>query len=177
MKLVYFLIGFIVVLLLGQSTIVVAQQDLRPDVVSAQVYQLLPEFPKENDYVNRETNQIEEENTLLYRFISYHQFVKRRPVGFRLDWKLTLADYLGINEGIIETSYPGYKTLATSPLLRDKEIIQSLNQRQRNELVTVLISIYQPETGDNPNSENPGERNPAPYEILPKPGDSELLKP
>ncbi|MGC1396222.1 MAG: hypothetical protein WA828_18325, partial [Coleofasciculaceae cyanobacterium] len=80
-----------------------------------QVYQLLPNFPKENQYVNQETGKIDENNTLASRLIRYHVFVKSRPPGYRMDWKLTLADYLGVNQYLVESQYPGATTLRTNP--------------------------------------------------------------
>ncbi len=161
-----------------------AAQILRPESVAAQVYQRLPDLSQENQYINRETEEVDPDNTLVSRLVRYHQYVKSRFTRFRLDWKLTLADYLGANEPIKESRYPGSSILQTNPMKGDIKAIGSLTRRQRNELVDVLVSIY------NPEAENPSESNPSPQTTpepsaptprstpsLPKPGDAELLMP
>mgnify|MGYP005839623953 CR=1 FL=1 len=173
---IYLIIGFSLVLLWGQTVKLNAQTTLRPEQVAIKVYELLPDFPLENQYINLETNNVDENNTLVNRLITYHQFVKRRPMIFRFDWRLTLADYLGVNETILAESYPGAKTLVINPLQGDKQAIGALNLRQRNQLIAALMSIYQPPTGDNLNP-NDSEDSPNQSPKLPQPGDADLLKP
>lgn len=174
---VYIILGFSLVICWGKVLSLQAQT-LRPQEVAAQVYQKLPELPRENQYINQNTNQVDEDNTLMNRFISYHQYVKNRPTKFRLDWKLTLADYLGAHETILAERYPGYQTLTTNPLAGDLEVIRGLNLRQRNELVAVLMSIYNPETPIPPKEpESNPETQSEPNLNLPQPGDAELLLP
>ena len=161
-----------------------AAQILRPESVAAQVYQRLPDLSQENQYINRETEEVDLDNTLVSRLVRYHQYVKSRLTRFRLDWKLTLADYLDANEPIRESRYPGNSTLQTNPMKSDIKAIRSLTRRQRNELVDVLVSIY------NPGAENASESNSSPQTTpepsaptprnrpsLPKPGDAQLLMP
>ena len=173
---VYLIIGFSLVLFWGQAVKVTAQT-LRPEEAAQLVTEMLPDFPKENDYINLQTNTVDEKSTLIYRLITYHQFVKRRPVVFRFDWKLTLADYLGANETISAETYPGAQTLTTNPLPGDLAAIGALNLRQRNELVAALMSIYQPSTEDTNNPDQIPEESPSNAPRLPQPGDAELLKP
>ncbi len=160
-----------------------------PNDVSRQVYQRLPNFPKENQYVSKETGKVAVDNTLVSRLIRYHLYVKSRTPRYRLDWKLTLADYLGANEYLVETRYPGYDTLKQSPCEGDRAAIRQLNRAQRDALVAVLVSIF------NPNSEKTNTATPISTPTprasiqpsvtppltpstttLPKPGASELLK-
>jgi hypothetical protein len=147
----------------------------------AQVYQRLPDFPLENSYVNKETGQVDPDNTLVSRLIRYHIYVKGRPPNYRLDWKLTLADYLGANELIEETLYPGRDVLQENPMEKDLAAISRLNRTQRDALIQVLVTIF------NPNYENIAEPapalNPAPdrpqtpkRKPLPQAGDADLLK-
>lgn len=172
--LIYLIIGFSIVLVTTQ----INAQTLRPEMVAPEVYQLLPDFPKENHYIRQEINLVDENNTLLNRLITYHQFTKRRPTSFRLDWKLTLADYLGVNEKILLDSYPGYNTLTVNPLPGDLKAINSLNLRQRNQLVEVLVNIYQPQSDPaNPTSQPTPSPSTQPSLPLPQPGDAELLRP
>jgi hypothetical protein len=117
-------------------------QRISPGEVWRQVYQQLPDFPLENKYISKETGKVAENNTLAARLIRYHIYVKERAPSYRLDWKLTLADYLGANEVMYVTTYPGNETLRQNPLLSDKAAIARLNISQRNALVQVLVNIF-----------------------------------
>ncbi|MGD1912114.1 MAG: hypothetical protein ACFB2X_15030 [Rivularia sp. (in: cyanobacteria)] len=107
-----------------------------------QVYQRLPEFPLENKYVSKKTRKISENHTLARRLIRYHVYLKGRAPNTRLDWKLTLADYLGANEIMYDSSYPGSDTLRKNPIDGDRAAIARLNRRQRNTLIQVLVDIF-----------------------------------
>ena len=109
-----------------------------------QVYKQLPYLPLENRYINKKTRQVDSENNLVNRLIRYHVRVKRRPPNYRLDWKLTLADYLGANDLIEETLYPGYDTLQQNPMEGDRAAIKRLNREQRDALVQTLVKIFDP---------------------------------
>lgn len=167
----------------------VAAQTVRPESAAALVYQRLPYIPKENQYVRQDTGTVDEDNTLVSRLVRYHQDLKKRPTSFRLDWKLTLADYLGVNEPIKSDRYPGYTSLKTNPMANDVKVIRSLTRSQRAALVDVLASAYtsnesnqsKPNTNnsnpapapDSQSSPTPGSSSPS----LSKPGDSQLLTP
>jgi hypothetical protein len=128
-------------------------QRISPGDVWRQIYQQLPDFPKENQYVNKETGKVAENNTLAGRLIRYHLYVKERAPNYRLDWKLTLADYLDVNEIMYETTYPGNDTLKQNPIEGDRAAIARLNRRQRDDLVQVLANIF------NPNFQNTLDTN------------------
>lgn len=158
---------------------------VRPQDVWRVVYQRLPYLPLENNYINKETGKVSPDNTLIARLIRYHVFVKNRPVFFRIDWKLTLADYLGVNEPIAESTYPGSDTLQTNPIEADITAIQRLNRAQRDDLVNILVSIFNPNSPElvdrlptnrtNTNSVPPATPTNSPPP-LPQPGDANLLK-
>ncbi len=118
----------------------------RVDVQDAwkQVYQVLPDLPLENRYVNRETGKVDPNNTLIGRFIRYHIYVKGRPAAYRLDWKLSLADYLGVNEIMQDQDYPSAKALRQNPIDSDREAIKKLTLAQRSALVDTLVGIFNP---------------------------------
>ncbi len=159
---------------------VVFAQTIIPEKVAAEVYQQIPDFPVENNYTSQETNQRAIENTLVSRIVRYHQYIKARPTTFRLDWKLSLADYLGKNEIINDERYPGFSTLTQNPLSGDRKIIENLTMQQRNELVNVLVSIYNPNAENNPQEkpkETPTPNNSSPVFVLPTPGGADLLLP
>jgi hypothetical protein len=105
-----------------------------------QVYQQLPELPQENQYIDRRTKQPDSENTFVGRLISYHRYGKNRPVTLRLDWKHTIADYLGANEVIDPDLYPTQKRLRTNPLEGDRAVLQNLSRTDRDRLVQVLVT-------------------------------------
>lgn len=119
-------------------------QRISPSDVWQLVYTQLPDMPKENQYKNKDTGKIAENNTLASRLIRYHIYVKGRSPIYRLDWKLTLADYLDANETIYEASYPGNDSLKQNPLEGDRIAIAKLTRKQRNSLVQVLVNIFDP---------------------------------
>lgn len=155
-----------------------------PDNAAQQVYERLPDLPRENQYVSKETGKVDENNTLVRRLMRYHIFVKRRPPGYRLDWKLTLADYIGAHEYLVESQYPSANTLNENPMERDRKVIEKLTRTQRDALVNALVSVFK---ANNPQSQSPAPTpsaspapsppNPAATPSLPKPGDAQLLKP
>jgi hypothetical protein len=158
---------------------------VRIDDLWRQVYDRLPNFPLENQYVSLETGQVNPENTLAARLIRYHFYTKGRPPQYRLDWKLTLADYLGANELMFEGVYPGYDNLQSSPMQGDRQAIRNLSRADRDALVQVLVEIFNPqylqllqEASDRRNTnrtEPESERNRPPQQ--PQPGDAQLLLP
>jgi hypothetical protein len=164
----------------------------RPDSVAAIVYQRLSYLPKENQYLRQDTKKVDQGNTLIARLVRYHQDVKKRSTRFRFDWKLTLADYLGVNESIKADRYPGKSTLTVNPLAKDVEAIRSLNRGQRDELVNALAEAFKvvnetPAEQSTPPNNSPEKPTPQPQSSpapenpsqpsLSNPGDSDLLKP
>lgn len=148
-----------------------------------QVYQRLPDLPLENQYISKETGKQASENTLVGRIIRYHVYVKSRPPNYRLDWKLTLADYLGANELIQESLYPGYDTLQKNPMQSDRAVIERLNRAQRDALVQALVSLFTPNSQQqapvpSPSASPQPQAAPKPSGglALPQPGDAQLLK-
>ncbi|NJM70519.1 MAG: hypothetical protein HC862_09960 [Scytonema sp. RU_4_4] len=145
------------------------------------VYQQLPDLPRENQYISKETGKVAENNTLVSRMIRYHSYLKGRPPNYRLDWKLTLADYLGVNEVMYETSYPGKDNLRKNPFDGDRAAVARLNRRQRDALVQALVNVFSsksqniPASTPTPSSSQPEETTPTPRRV-PKQGGAQLLK-
>ncbi len=154
---------------------------ISPKVVAEQVYQIIPDLALENQYVSVSTGEVDPEHTLVSRLVRYHQNIKGRYTQYRLDWKLTIADYLGVNDTISADRYPGYKTLETNPLEGDRQVINQLNRRQRDDLVNVLVGIYNPQTNSETESESSSgesrETPSSPNPVFPQPGDADLLLP
>ncbi|MEH1901526.1 MAG: hypothetical protein V7L04_08945 [Nostoc sp.] len=119
-------------------------QRITPSDVWQLVYQQLPDFPRENKYISKENGKVAENNTLVSRLIRYHVYTKGRAPIYRLDWKLTLADYLGANEIMYDTSYPGNDSLRENPIEGDRKAITHLTRSQRDALVQVLVNIFNP---------------------------------
>lgn len=110
-----------------------------PTEVAQFVYRRVPTLAVENQYVRSENNRQAVESTLVSRLVQYHRSVKGRSPLYRLDWKITLADYLGINEVIQPETYPGYAFLKKNPLEGDIAVIQKLSAVQRQALVQSLV--------------------------------------
>ena len=153
-------------------------QRITPGDVWQQVYQQLPNFPRENKYISKENGKVAENNTLVNRLIKYHIYTKGRAPIYRLDWKLTLADYLGANEIIYDTSYPGNDSLRENPLEGDRKAISRLTRSQRDALVQVLVNIFNPTSQNtlSPNSNTTANPTTSTTPQPPQRGGAELLK-
>jgi hypothetical protein len=123
----------------------VVAQRITPSDVWQQIYQQLPDFPRENKYISKETGKAADNNTLVSRLIRYHVYVKGRAPNYRLDWKLTLADYLGANEVIYDASYPGNDSLQQNPVEGDRAAVAKLSHKQREALVQALVNVFSPQ--------------------------------
>ncbi|MEG4484739.1 hypothetical protein [Microcoleus sp. D2_18a_B4] len=144
------------------------------------VYEKLPDFPIENNYISKETGKVDPTNTLVGRLIRYHVFVKGRPPNYRFDWKLSLADYLGATpDYLVESVYPGKDVLRSNPMEQDRAAIQSLNRAQRDALVQALVDVFTETSGRGrtPAGEKPQGRSNSPEIPQPQPGDAKLLAP
>lgn len=154
-------------------------QFARPQDVWQQVYERLPNLPLENQYVSKQTGGVATNDTLVSRLMRYHLYVKNRLPNFRLDWKLTIADYLGAYELINESEYPGSTALQQNPLEGDRAVIEKLSRAERDALIGVLVSIFSPNLNQTPASApspSPSPTpNPRPTPRFPQPGDAELL--
>ena len=152
-----------------------------------QVYQQLPNLPLENQYVSHDTGKVDPNSTLVSRLIRYHIYVKGRPLIYRLDWLLTLADYLGANETMDEGRYPGADSLQKNPLDGDRAAIGRLNLAQRDALVQVLVNIFNPKYQAEESAAASSAPQPKPKPrvgtssrpglIQPEPGEAHLLMP
>lgn len=138
-------------------------QSVSPRDIWRQVYQQLPNLPLENKYISKETRKVASDNTLVTRLINYHVYVKGRAPNYRLDWKLTLADYLGANDIMWEEAYPGFENLRKNPIEGDRAAIQRLNRQQRNALIQTLVNAF------TANSSAPGSRTPLQPSTEPSP--------
>jgi hypothetical protein len=151
---------------------------ITPSDVWQKVYQQLPDFPRENKYISKENGKVAENNTLVNRLITYHIYTKGRAPIYRLDWKLTLADYLGANEIMYDSTYPGNDSLKENPIEGDRQAIANLTRSQRNALVQVLVNIFNP-TSQNTPTPSPSTTSSPNTSTPPQPpqrGGAELLK-
>jgi hypothetical protein len=113
-----------------------------PTDVAKFVYRRVPTLTLENQFIRTDSNKQAVESTLVSRIVQYHNSVKGRSPLYRLDWKTTLADYLGIHEVIQPETYPGYAFLKKNPLESDRTSVQKLNAAQRNALVQSLVDAF-----------------------------------
>lgn len=117
-------------------------QSINPKMAADAVYRQVPELPQENQYVRKQGNKPATTSTLISRLIQYHTLVKGRSPLYRFDWKITLADYLGLHENIREETYPGHAFLKTNPMQGDRNLMQQLTRQQRLALTQTLSDIY-----------------------------------
>jgi hypothetical protein len=133
----------------GQIDAAFAQQ-ASPKAIAAQVYEQHPELPLENQYVRSRNGKVATDVTLVSRLIEYHTLVKGRSPKFRFDWKMTLADYMGLNDYLTEGEYPGHAYLKSNPMERDITVVQSFNRQQRSDLVQALADLYAEPAASDP---------------------------
>jgi hypothetical protein len=161
-------------------------QRIRPDGVWRLVYDRLPDFPLENQYVNKETGKVDPENTLAGRLVRYHLYTKGRPPFYRLDWKITLAEYLEVHRVMEEVGYPSANTLRLNPVEGDIAAIKRLNRAQREALIQVLVDAFRPQFVNRPSppATSPGSAQPPATPVVTPPakpargpGAAQLLQP
>ncbi len=160
-----------------------AQAFIVPREAASQIYSRLPEIPLENQYLRQDNGAVATESTLVERFIQYHTSVKGRSPVFRLDWQLTFADYLGLNDYLKPEFYPGRNYLRANPMAADIAAIQALTRPQRQALLNALSTLY----GDREITVIPREQTttaaPEPQPTGPqlrpisRPGEADLLAP
>jgi len=114
-------------------------QVVRTAEIAQKIYLAIPEVPLENQYFNQKLNKIDPNNTLINRLLRYHAYVKGRPTGVRLDWKLTIADYLGANDIMDLATYPSQDVLTVNPMDSDRAALNTLSRATRNRLIEALI--------------------------------------
>ncbi|WP_299414584.1 hypothetical protein [Acaryochloris sp. IP29b_bin.148] len=168
-----------------------AAQRVDPIMAADAVYSQLPELPKENQHIRKKGNKPVPNSTLISRLIQYHTLVKGRSPQYRFDWKITLADYLGLYENLREEEYPGQSYLKTNPMERDRKLIRQLTRQQRLALTQMLSNIYvsqapPPQAAPSPEQAQPKPKEPAAAEPepitrpklvpLPGSGSADLLK-
>ncbi len=117
---------------------------VRTTEVANQVYTALPSLPLENQYFNQKLNKVDPNNTLVNRILRYHAYTKGRPMEVRLDWKLTIADYLGANDVMDPETYPSRDTLSQNPLEGDRAAVNTLSRSMRDELIDRLLQYTKP---------------------------------
>ena len=162
-------------------------QAVRLEQIADQIYQQMPDLPLENEYVNAQTGRVSTNNTLVSRVIRYHIYAKGRPPNYRLDWKLTLADYLGVNERIEPKTYPSGASLRKNPMEGDITALNRLTLAQRTALVDLLAAGFTPQTAPEPAPQTTPQTTPQPapqatpapsrFPRQPQPGDAQLLRP
>ncbi|QSF48438.1 MULTISPECIES: hypothetical protein [unclassified Thermosynechococcus] len=164
-----------------------AQILINPRLVAETLYPKLPGLPKENHYIRQDNRQPAPESTLLERFIVYHTTVKGRSPLYRFDWKISLADYLGLNDFLRRETYPGRSYLTVNPMEGDMAAIRQLNRQQRDALVSTLATFYAQQAGlptttpQRPQPQTtlpePTWRPPTVLPPVPQPGSAGLLAP
>lgn len=165
---------------------VAGAERVRIEEIWQRIYQEMPDIPLENAYINKDSGDVSPQNTLLGRLIRYHIYTKGRSTVYRLDWKLTLADYLGVNERMDAATYPSGDSLRDHPMTADAIAVRGLTRRQRDALVEALVRSFNPNVQPEP---EPAVVMPSPvatpsppasrtrFPPQPQPGDAQLLQP
>lgn len=106
---------------------------------------------------------------------------------YRFDWKISLADYLGLNDFLRGETYPGRSYLTVNPMEGDIAAIRQLNRQQRDALVSTLATFYAQQAGlptttpQRPQPQTtlpePTSRPPTVLPPVPQPGSAGLLAP
>lgn len=154
-------------------------QRINPKIAADEVYRQLPDLPQETQHIRKKGNKPATNSSLASRLIEYHTLVKGRSPLYRFDWKITLADYLGIHENIREETYPGHAYLKASALDSDRKLIQQLTRQQRLALTQTLSDIYASQARQQ-EAATPSETSkppPSPANNVPEPKPSEPAKP
>ncbi len=164
-------------------------RQLRPQEILVEASKQLTFIRPDNQYVDRQTKKIRPESTALARLIEYHVYGRGRSPLYRLDWKLTLADYLGAFELMDDDSYPGANQFVRNPVTTDRLQVRSWSRSQREQVVNTLTALYNPNSlkpaaplvFPNPNPAPPRPEPSPPKEPLNRPlpqtGDADRLKP
>ena len=132
-----------ILLSIAPSTLPANANIVRTAEIAQKIYTELPEIPLENQYFNQKLKKIDPNNTLINRILHYHAFTKGRPADMRLDWKLTLADYLGANDIMDPATYPSHDVLSKNPLDNDRAAVNTLTRSMRDQLIDRLIQFTQ----------------------------------
>lgn len=132
-----------ILLSIAPSTLPANANIVRTAEIAQKIYTELPEIPLENQYFNQKLKKIDPNNTLINRILHYHAFTKGRPADMRLDWKLTLADYLGANDIMDPATYPSHDVLNKNPLDNDRAAVNTLTRSMRDQLIDRLIQFTQ----------------------------------
>ena len=132
-----------ILLSIAPSTSPAHARIVRTAEIAQKIYAELPEIPLENQYFNQKLKKIDPSNTLINRVLRYHAFTKGRPADIRLDWKLTLADYLGANDIMDPATYPSHDVLSKNPLDDDRAAVNTLTRSMRDRLIDRLIQFTQ----------------------------------
>lgn len=159
-------------------------QTTRIQMASRLIYAQMPDFPAENQYLNRRTGVVDPEDNLISRLLRYHVVTKNRPPNLRFDWQMTLADYLNFNEPMIEDRYPGTDVLQPEPMRNDRMAVSRLTQAQRATLVNLLVAAFTPGVIEpariifpTPAPTLQPTPTPRPSGLqLPQPGDAQFLR-
>ena len=132
-----------ILLSIAPSTLPANANIVRTAEIAQKIYTELPEIPLENQYFNQKLKKIDPNDTLINRILRYHAFTKGRPADMRLDWKLTLADYLGANDIMDPATYPSHDVLNKNPLDNDRAAVNTLTRSMRDQLIDRLIQFTQ----------------------------------
>lgn len=174
----------VLALLLSYASVAEAQRPPRPEEIGQLVYEQLPSLERANTYRGVRSGELRPADTLVSRLIRFHQQNRNRRLASRLDWKITMADLLGVNGVLGPEDYPGFQTLAPNPLQSDLQAIAKLTRTERDRLIDAILAVVpRPQTTNAPAEEvleTPAVQSPSPampqLPSLPGQGAADLLR-
>lgn len=133
--------GSLLAILLCCASAAEAQRPPRPEEIGQRVYEQLPNLERANGYRGTRSGELRPTDTLVARLIRFHQQLRNRRLASRLDWKITMADLLGVNGVLRPEDYPGFETLTPNPLQSDLQAIAKLTRADRDRLIDAILAV------------------------------------
>lgn len=109
--------------------------------ITEAVYAAMPNLPRLDQFRTGSGESLE--TSFVRRVLLYHMRSEGRSLRSRLDWKLTFADYLGINLTMFAQQYPGADQFTENPYNADLEALRALSRAEREQLLAILLEAVE----------------------------------
>ncbi len=109
--------------------------------ITEAVYTAMPSLPRLDQFQTAAGESLD--TSFVRRVLLYHMRSEGRALNSRLDWKLTFADYLGINLTMFAQQYPGADQFSENPYTADLEAFRALTRADREQLLAALLDAVE----------------------------------
>ncbi len=109
--------------------------------ITETVYAAMPNLPRLDQFRTSSGESLE--TSFVRRLLLYHMRSEGRSLQSRLDWKLTFADYLGINVTMFAQQYPGADQFSENPYNADLDALRALSRAEREQLLAILLEAVE----------------------------------